>query len=66
MVKIRNRHQVRKNIWDDALKLEELWLAGKLSKYVQISEEEEAIAKLCPWKGSIALIASDGLFGFTH
>ncbi|MFC1514567.1 hypothetical protein ACFL5X_01530 [Candidatus Omnitrophota bacterium] len=55
-----------KNIWDDALKLEEIWRAGKLSKYAQISKAEEAIAKLCPWKGTIALMASDGLFGFTR
>ena len=52
------------NIWKDALFLENLWLTGKLSKYVQINEEEEEIARLCPWKGTTALIASDGLFGF--
>lgn len=53
------------NLWDDALKLEKMWRQGKLTKYVQITEEEEEIARLCPWEGNIALMASDGLFGFT-
>jgi len=52
------------NLWKDALVLEKLWLEGKLSKYVQISKEEEDIAKLASWNGRPALIASDGLFGF--
>ncbi|NQT46965.1 MAG: hypothetical protein HQ593_05805 [Candidatus Omnitrophica bacterium] len=52
------------NLWRDAMKLEELWLAGKLSKYTQISDEEAGVAKMAPWRGSIALIAADGLFGF--
>jgi hypothetical protein len=53
-----------KNLWHDALILEQLWQEGKLTKYVQISKEEEEIAKLSPWQGKPALIASDGLFGF--
>jgi len=52
------------NLWEDALTLEGLWLEGGLGKYVQISEEEEMIAKLAPWQGRPALIASDGLFNF--
>ena len=52
------------NLWRDALTLERLWLEGKLSKYVQISAEEEIIAKAAPWQGKPALIAADGLFGF--
>ena len=52
------------NLWDDALLLEQLWLEGKLKKYVQISEEEDEIARLAPWRGGPALMASDGLFGF--
>ena len=52
------------NLWKDALLLEKLWLEGKLSRYVQISKEEEEIARLAPWGGSTALMASDGLFGF--
>lgn len=53
-----------KNLWDDARKLEALWQAGKLTKYVQTSKEEEEIARLAPWQGSPGLIASDGLFSF--
>ncbi|MFC1699704.1 hypothetical protein ACFL1I_07105 [Candidatus Omnitrophota bacterium] len=54
------------NLWQDALTLEKLWLEGKLSKFTQISPEEERIAGLCPWQGKPALIAADGLFGFTE
>lgn len=53
-----------KNLWHDALILEELWLNGKLTRYVQISGEEEDIARLAPWRGGPAIIASDGLFKF--
>jgi hypothetical protein len=53
-----------KNLWDDAMKLETLWLNGRLTKYVQISKQEEEIAQLAPWQGKPALIASDGLFNF--
>lgn len=52
------------NLWNDALTLENLWLEDKLTKYVQISQEEEGIARLAPWRGSPAIIASDGLFNF--
>jgi hypothetical protein len=31
---------------------------------VRISEEELEITRLQPWKGSAAIIASDGLFNF--
>jgi hypothetical protein len=53
-----------RNLWGDALTLERLWLDGKITKYVQISPEEEAIARLAPWEGRPALIAADGLFSF--
>jgi hypothetical protein len=53
-----------RNLWHDALTLEKLWLENKLTKYVQITQEEELIARLAPWQGGPALIASDGLFGF--
>ncbi|MFC1666299.1 hypothetical protein ACFL0P_00315 [Candidatus Omnitrophota bacterium] len=52
------------NLWQDALVLESLWLEGHLTKFVQISSEEEEIAQLAPWQGRPALIAADGLFGF--
>jgi hypothetical protein len=53
-----------KNLWDDARRLEALWRKGGLTKYVQISQEEEEIAHLAPWQGNPGLIASDGLFSF--
>ena len=53
-----------KHLWHDAIKLEKLWMAGRLSKHVQITAEEERIARLAPWQGRAALIASDGLFNF--
>lgn len=52
------------NLWQDALILENLWREGKLTRHVQIGQEEESIARLAPWQGRPALIASDGLFGF--
>ncbi|RKY42342.1 MAG: hypothetical protein DRP80_06915 [Candidatus Omnitrophota bacterium] len=52
------------NLWKDALKLEKLWVENKLKDYTQITPEEEEIARLSPWRGKPALIASDGLFGF--
>ena len=52
------------NLWDDAIKLEKLWDENKLHNFVQISPEEEEIARLAPWRGNPALIAADGLFGF--
>lgn len=61
---IKQLKEYARNLWRDALFLERLWLRGKLSQYVQISPEEEAIAKLAPWQGRAALIAADGLFGF--
>jgi len=53
-----------KNLWDDAKKLERLWQQGRLIRYVQISKQEESIARLAPWQGMPGLIASDGLFNF--
>ncbi len=61
---IRQLKEYAENLWRDAITLEKLWLEGKLSKYVQITEDEEKIARLAPWQGKPALIASDGLFGF--
>jgi len=61
---IEHLREYAQNLWRDAIILESLWLEGKLSKYVQVTPEEESIARLAPWKGKPALIASDGLFGF--
>lgn len=51
-------------LWSDCLTLEKMWLAGELDNIVTIEEEELEIARLHPWKGSPAIIASDGLFNF--
>jgi hypothetical protein len=54
-----------RNLWADCLTLEKMWLGGELDDIIKIEEEELEIARLQPWGGSPAIIASDGLFGFT-
>jgi hypothetical protein len=51
-------------MWADCLTLENLWLSGQLDDLIRIEEEELEIARMNPWHGSAAIIASDGLFGF--
>jgi hypothetical protein len=51
-------------LWDDCLLLEKMWRAGELDEIVKIEQEELDIARLQPWQGSAAIIASDGLFNF--
>ena len=50
------------NLWRDAVKLEELWRAGQLDDVVQVGAEEKELAMIQPWRGSPALMVSDGLF----
>jgi len=52
------------NLWEDCLTLEKMWLAGELDRIIKIEEEELKIARMQPWGGSAAIIASDGLFSF--
>lgn len=52
------------NLWNDLLKLEQMWIEGHLDHVVDLGEREAEIARLQPWRGSQALIASDGLFSF--
>jgi hypothetical protein len=52
------------NLWNDFLKLEQMWQKGKLDHVVQMGEGEAEIARMQPWGGSPALAASDGLFSF--
>lgn len=52
------------NLWSDLLKLEKMWREGRLGNVVQMGGSETEIARMQPWKGSPALIASDGLFSF--
>lgn len=51
-------------LWLDCLTLEKMWLAGELVEMVKIAAEELEVARLQPWGGTAAIIASDGLFGF--
>jgi len=53
-----------KKLWADCLTLEKMWLTGELDQIIKIEAEELDIAKMHPWGGSPAIIASDGLFGF--
>ena len=52
------------NLWNDLLILENMWIEGKLDHVVELDEGEAEIARMQPWGGSQALIASDGLFSF--
>jgi len=51
-------------LWRDCITLEKMWLAGELDHLIQMEEAELEIAKSQPWRGSPAIIASDGLFSF--
>jgi len=52
------------NLWQDAVKLEEIWRTGNLEHVVQIGAEERELALSQPWGGGPALMVSDGLFSF--
>ena len=56
--------QYAHNLWHDAITLEELWRAGRLDDVVRVTEEEKELALDQPWRGSPALMVSDGLFSF--
>jgi hypothetical protein len=51
-------------MWSDCLTLEKMWLSGELDDIVNIEQEELEIARLQPWGGTPAILASDGLFSF--
>ena len=53
-----------RKMWADCLTLEKLWQDGQLDHFINIEEQELEIARMNPWQGSAAIIASDGLFGF--
>jgi hypothetical protein len=53
-----------RKMWADCLTLEKLWQAGQLDDMINIDKEELEIARMSPWQGSAAIIASDGLFSF--
>ena len=51
-------------LWADCLTLETMWLNGELADLIASDGKELEIARLQPWNGSRAIIASDGLFNF--
>ncbi len=51
-------------VWTDCLTLERMWLDGALDRFIRIEAQELEIARSQPWKGSPAILAADGLFGF--
>ncbi len=52
------------NVWQDCVALEKIWREGGLEGMLDISPEEEELARAQPWNGSPALLATDGLFSF--
>jgi len=52
------------NLWQDAVKLEDNWRKGQLDEVLNIGEAEKELAMGQPWRGSPALMVSDGLFSF--
>jgi hypothetical protein len=52
------------NLWQDMVKLERMWQEGRLNHVIRMDEGEAEIARMQPWGGSPALVASDGLFSF--
>jgi hypothetical protein len=52
------------HLWQDAVNLEENWRQGHLDEVLNISEAEKELALEQPWRGSPALMVSDGLFSF--
>jgi len=52
------------NLWQDAVKLGVMWRQGRLDDVIHIGERERSLALSQPWRGSPALMVSDGLFSF--
>ena len=61
---IADLRQYAHNLWQDAVKLESVWREGHLDAIVKIGEQEKELATRQPWRGSPALMVSDGLFSF--
>jgi hypothetical protein len=61
---IADLRQYARNLWQDAIKLEEFWRTGQLDDVAWVAEEEKELALDQPWRGSPALMVSDGLFSF--
>jgi len=61
---LKNLNHYAHNLWQDAIKLEELWRKGQLDDVIEIEGGEKELALSQPWRGSPALMVSDGLFSF--
>ena len=64
IAQIADLHSYADNLWKDTVYLENLWRTGELDNFISIDSEHEKLARIQPWGGSPALIASDGLFDF--
>ena len=64
MDQFRDLEKYARRLWKDCLTLERMWLEGALDHVVKMDDEELSIARLQPWRGGEAIIASDGLFDF--
>ncbi len=53
-----------KNIWDDSVLMEKEWRDGVLKDLIHLDDGVRELSLERPWRGSQALIASDGLFSF--
>ena len=52
------------SIWQDCLTLEKMWFSGDLDHLISLEPEELEIARSQPWRGSPAILSSDGIFSF--
>jgi hypothetical protein len=52
------------NLWNDLVKIENMWRNSELNNVILMGEGEAEIARMQPWRGSPALIGSDCLFNF--
>jgi len=59
---LRDLRHYAHNLWQDAIKLEELWREGQLDDVVWMGKGEQELALSQQWGGSPALMVSDGLF----
>ena len=61
---LKDLRRYARKLWQDAIKLEELYRKSHLEDVVRMGEEESELALSQPWTGSPALMVSDGLFSF--
>ena len=52
------------NLWQDCVKLTDIWRRGGLEDVTRVSPEDKEIMDTAPWRGEPAMMAADGLFSF--